>query len=880
MKAISNCKLQKCVKVGLVLVPFVLLWFTLVPGAVNKRGVSARAGKSDVTGARSGISHQNRPPLRAGEVLAAQTRLQSRFGQLPLSFEANRGQTDARVKFLSRGHGYSLFLTSDEVVLGLAKPLRNHKLEVRRELPVMGGQSQKTVDWFRALLAPFMNRLNLASAGAKGVVADDASPSTEALLRMKLVGVNPAPRVTPLAQLPGKSNYLIGKDPKKWHTNVPTYAKVKYEGVYPGVDLIYYGNQGQLEYDFVVAPGVDPRQIALDVMTEGIRPSNEGPNGVRLHGERRSPLHIDRNGDLFVGTGGGEVVFHKPLVYQAATDSGQRAAVDSRYVLKGDHEVTFEVASYDRTKPLVIDPVLRYSTYIGGSGDELSTPSGTDGIAVDPEGNAYIIGATSSIDFPVAPGALQTSFAGGSDSFGCPFNSISADAFVSKLNARGDTIIYSTYLGGNDDDCGEGIAVDPSGNAYVAGETLSTDFPVTPGTFQPACASCSKGMVDTFAAKLSRDGSALVYSTYLGGNDEDLFPMLALDRFNNLYIQGSTFSSDYPTTAGVFQPACASCANGNPDTYVTKLNSTGTALVYSTYLGGSDFEFCGAQIAVDSIGSAYVNGVTCSTDFPTHNPLQGYAGGCDAFLTKLNPAGTALVYSTYLGGSDFDIIFGTAIDLSGNAYVSGSTASSDFPITPGAFQTHLVAGSDSFVTKINSTGSAPVYSTYLGGAGDESAEGIAVDSHGNAFVAGQTTSTDFPILKALQPANAGGVDVFVSELNPTGRGLVSSTYLGGTGDDSANGIALDRLRRNIYVGGTTASGDFPTLHAAQPQFGGGTFDAFVVEISPDSPPAGALASRLSPSGAGKVNRGPEMPSANGIIPSWKRRMGMARKAAR
>lgn len=883
MKTISKTRLRKYEKLSLALATFVLLW--LGPTTITKRGVSVTAAKSDTRGAQSGIPYQESRPLPPTGNLPAQTRLLKRYGQLPLSFETNRGQTDARVKFLSRGRGYKLFLTSDEVVLGLAKPrVRNQKLEARRELPVISGQSQKTADSFPALLAPPMSGPYFGPAGGTGVVTDNGQRTTDAVLRMKLVGMNPAPRVTPLAQLPGKSNYLIGNDPKKWRINVPTYAKVKYEGVYPGVDLVYYGNQGQLEYDFVVAPGVDPSQIALDVVAEGVRPPNEGPSNVRHHGQSRSPLHIDHNGDLLVGTPGGEVVFHKPLVYQRTTASGQRTAVDSRYVLKSDREVTFEFASYDRTKPLVIDPVLRYSTYLGGSGDELSTPSGTDGIAVDPEGNAYVIGATSSIDFPVTLGALQTSFAGGSGSFGCPFNSVSADAVLTKLNARGDTIIYSTYLGGNDDDCAEGIAVDPSGNAYVAGETLSTDFPVTPGAFQSACASCSKGIVDTFAAKLTRDGSALVYSTYLGGNDADLFPMLALDRFGNLYIQGATFSTDYPTTPGAFQTACASCANGNPDTYVTKLEPDGTALVYSTYLGGSDFEFCGSQIAVDSVGSAYVNGFTCSADFPTRNPLQGYGGGCDAFVTKLNPTGSALVYSTFLGGSDFEIIFGTAIDSADNAYVSGATLSSDFPTTPVAFQPNFVGGSncpfppcaDAFAAKINPSGTALVYSTFLGGTGDEAGFGVGVDFHGNAYVGGQTTSTDFPTSNAFQPANAGGFDIFVTELNPAGDALVFSTYLGGTGDDIVNGVALDVQRRNVYVQGYTTSSDFPTVNAAQPQFGGGTFDAIVAKIGPDNAPGPELS---RPSSANS-NPGGARPGANRTLPNWRRKMDMARKAAR
>ena len=433
-----------------------------------------------------------------------------------------------------------------------------------------------------------------------------------------------------------------------------------------------------------------------------------------------------------------------------------------------------------------------------------------------------------------------------------------------------------------------GIAVDPSGNAYVAGETLSNDFPITKGAFQPACASCSGGTVDTFAAKLSRDGSTLIYSTYIGGDNADLFPMVALDRFGNLYIQGSTFSTDYPTTQGAFQTACLACPTGGADTYVTKVNPTGTALVYSTYLGGSIFDICGAQIAVDSSGDAYVNGFTCSPDFPTHNSLQAYAGGCDGFLTKLNPTGSAPVYLTYLGGSNFDFILGTAIDFAGNGYVSGATLSSDFPTTPGAFQTNFVGGTncpfplcgDAFVTKINPSGTALVYSTYLGGTGHDFVEGMAVDFHGNAFVGGATTSTDFPTLNAFQPANAGGYDIFVTEVNRAGNALVYSTYLGGSGDEFLSGIAVDRQRRDVYVGGLTTSTDFPTVNAAQPQFGGGTYDAIVAKISPGNPPVNAAGVGLSRPSKPNSNPGPQRPGANRIIPIWKWKVDMATKAAR
>jgi hypothetical protein len=354
--------------------------------------------------------------------------------------------------------------------------------------------------------------------------------------------------------------------------------------------------------------------------------------------------------------------------------------------------------------------------------------------------------------------------------------------------------------------------------------------------------------------------------------------MVALDRFGNLYIQGSTFSKDYPTTKGAFQTACLACLTGGTDRYVTKVNPTGTALVYSTYLGGRVFDICGAQIAVDSGGDAYVNGFTCSPDFPTHNSLQAYAGGCDGFLTKLNPTGTAPVHSTYLGGSNFDSVVGTTVDVAGNAYVSGQTSSSDFPVTPGAFQANFVGGTncsfppcgDAFAAKINASGTALVYSTYLGGTGDDNGFGMAVDHHGNAYVVGFTTSTDFPILYAFQRANAGGYDIFVTELNPAGRALIYSTYLGG--------IAFDPQRLNLYVEGHTMSSDFPTVNAAQQQFGGGTFDAIVAKIGPGNPPAPSQG--LSRPNKANSNPGVQSPGANRTVPIVNWKMDMARKAAR
>jgi hypothetical protein len=827
-----------------------------------------------------------RPVDLTNSDVSSRARVSERYNKLPLSFEVNSGQTDPRVKFLSRGRGYTLFLTSDEAVFTLKKAAAsggqppafgNPKLALLRSKFAAGsrGRTTNAEPWSAHRLVPPLletPKSPVANIRSQAAGAQDLAP---AVLRMKLVGANRSPRVNGLQELSGKSNYFLGKDPGKWRTNVPTFAKVSYQDIYPGIGLVYYGNSArpdELEYDFVVAPGIDPRAIKLAI-------------------QGASKVTVDARGDLVAQLDGQEMRLHKPLVYQWKKNesNSRRHGVDGSYVLDGDNQVAFRVSAYDPHEALVIDPVLEYSTYLGGSGDDLGSPSGVQGIAIDPEGNAYIAGATDSVDFPVTSGALQTKLAGGSGLFLCPGPApIAGDAFVTKLNATGNGIVYSTYLGGSDDDCGEGIAVDPAGNAYVAGETLSTDFPITKGAFQPACASCSSGLVDTFAAKLNRDGSALVYSTYIGGNNADLFPMLALDRLGNLYIQGSTFSTDYPTTKGAFQTACLACPSGGADTYVTKLNPQGSALVYSTFLGGSVFDICGAQIAVDSGGDAYVNGFTCSPDFPTLNSLQAYAGGCDGFLTKLNPTGSAPVYSTYLGGSNFDSINGTAIDTAGNAHVSGQTSSSDFPVTPGAFQTNFVGGTncsfppcnDTFVAKINASGTALVYSTYLGGTGDENGLGMAVDHHGNAYAAGFTTSTDFPILNAFQSANAGGYDIFVTELNPAGKALIYSTYLGGSGDEFIGGIAFDPQRLNLYVEGYTASSDFPTVNAAQPQFGGGTYDAIVAKIGPGNVPLKAAGVGLSRPNKPNSNPGAERPGANRTIPSWKWKIDTARKAAR
>src|SRR6266849_4903237 len=697
---------MKCRIYGISLIVFVSVLAALilrshVPVTTVKEAVGTSAVKSDATAAQSKVT--NRSHLTA-LARASQTQLLKTYGKLPLSFEANQGQTDSQVQFLARGGGYTLFLTSREAVLSLhgskasatPKPRLAEALQARH--PLWSAASVKLgIPPLKDGPALFRHRetRNLPHSQLPSSL-EGLEPS--AVLRMRLVGANPSPRVAGLNKLPGKSNYFLGKDRKKWQTSVPIYAKVKYDSVYPGVDLVYYGNQGQLEYDFVVGPGANPRVIKLDIQ-----------------GARK--IAVDPRGDLVAQLGDQEIRLHKPLVYQPEKRKSKltQHSVEGNYVLMGDNQVGFQVSAYDPQKTLVIDPVLKYSTYLGGSGDDWgSVFNFIRAIAVDPRGNAYVIGTTDSIDFPTAD-AYQKEFAGGGGGFINPFGGFAVgDVFVAKLNAAGNTLVYSTYLGGAGDDYGEGIAVDAAGNAYLAGMTDSTDFPTT-----NAIQAENAGLADMFIAKLNASGSALAYSTYLGGSDSDGDPMIALDARGNLYFEAWTLSTDIPT-ANAFQTESA----GSVDIWVGKVNAAGDALAYSTYLGGSDFEICGSDIVVDPAGNNYLNGITCSTDFPTLNPIQPEkAGPCDAFLTKLNADafvakvnrnGTTLGYSTYLGGTDFDLGRGIVVDAARNSYIVGGTVSTDFP-TANPLQAANAGDEDVFVAKLNRTGNALVFSTYLGG---------------------------------------------------------------------------------------------------------------------------------------------------------------------
>jgi photosystem II stability/assembly factor-like uncharacterized protein len=917
------------------------------------------------------------------------------YGNLPLSFEANQGQTDSSVRFISRAGGQILFLTSTEAVLSLRG--RDRTVHPDRTAP---------------LIEPHEDRHSKVG-------------SNPSVLRMKLLGANPSPRVTGVDEMPGKSNYFIGNDPQKWQTNVSNYAKVKYEQVYPGVDLVYYGNQSQLEYDLIVAPGGDPRRIRL---------AFEGAEKVR----------IDEHGDLILSTPLGQVLQHKPFAYQEV--GGKKEPVVAQYAKLGPNHIGFKVTRYDSAKPLVIDPVLAYSTYLGGSRGDTG-----NSIAVDSAGNAYITGSTSSLDFPTAS-PLQPN----QNIAGCCLG----DVFVTKLNAAGTALIYSTYIGGGALDQSNGIAVDPFGNAYITGTTDSIDFP-TANAFRPNHTGIFS---DAFVVKLTFAGSAFVYSTYLGGNRHDAATSIAADASGNAYVTGSTGSADFPTS----HPLQPNLIGSGPDIFITKFDATGTSLVYSTYLGGVGGE-TGNGIAVDVAGNAYIAGTTSSPDFPLVNPVQPeikdktvfksidgastwaginnglptqyvvktiaidpsapdtlYVGtngggvfkstdagkswigannglftlGMDQLLidptttSTLYGANGSLVRSTdgglswntmslgggvsvvaidpispqnlyaamgqqifkstdsgaswrgivvrdifpngniastlqslvvdpgtpstiyagdiggvfkstdggntwrgRLGGTSIDrgiaidplnrsslYVWGFGISKSADGGQTWSAINSGLSskvvhivaIDPTATNTlyagtdrgiqkstdgggswnttanrltnastnaiaidprvtsTLYAGTDAtfdcFVAKLSPQGTALLYSTYLGGDTSDFASGIAVDTFGNAYVAGATSSPGFPARNPVQPFGGGLLDGFVTKLDTVHSEIVYSTHLGGGSSDSCRGIAVD-MAGNAYVTGQTLSTDFPTKAPLQGSLADGDGDPFVAKLN-------------------------------------------------
>jgi hypothetical protein len=735
------------------------------------------------------------------------------FGKLPLSFEANAGQTDGRVKFFSRGSGYGLYLTSDEAVLAL----NGHPCTVGA-IPHSSQPGQPG---------------NYAGCG------NDA-----AVVTMRLAGrANRTASPAGEAPLPGTANYFVGSDPAAWRTGVPTYAKVRYSNVYPGVDLLYYGNQRQLEYDFAVAPDADPKAIRLQF------------SGV-------TKLKLDPDGDLIVSAKEGDIAFRKPVIYQER--DGRRDLIAGRFTLGRRHTVSFALNDYDHSRPLIIDPVLAYSTYLGGSGDN---GDAAFAIAVDSSGDAYVTGMTDSVNFPLTSGSDQEANNGAANS---TFN-----AFVTKLNATGTALVYSTYLGGSASTQALSLTVDGSGSAYVTGTTFATDFPTTSGAYQTASLANSAGYT-AFVSKLNATGTALVYSTFLGGSGNasgtgDTGNAVAVDSAGNAYVAGSTYSANFPVTAGAYQTVNSDQANNQQSAFVTKLNPSGNALVYSTFLGGSASDGqsdVANALAVDSSGDVYLTGQAGSSNFPTTAGAYQTTNAASAnyttvaFVSELNPAGNSLLYSTFLGGTEGAAGSALAIDQSGDAYVTGYAKYTDFPVTAGAFQSanngSSLNVSNAFVAKLNPTGTALLYSTWLGGSGLEisafnkngdSASGLAIDASGDAYVTGVAFSSNFPVTSgAYQTTNNGSANktynAFVTELNPTGAALLYSTFIGGSGfpfgstnyyrGDDAMGLVID-ASENLYVAGIAFSADYPVtkgpFQSTNRAVGNSGSNAFISKLS-------------------------------------------------
>jgi hypothetical protein len=667
------------------------------------------------------------------------------YGRLPLSFIENQGQADARVAFYVQSPSRSLYFTSDGHTLRLTQ--------------------------------------------GKG---DDAKAHT---IKVELVGAAPE-RIESLERAPGIVSYFKGPK-EQWKTAIGTHARIGYVQPWPGIDLAYDGHGGRLESIYTVAPHADPAQIKL-----------------RYSGQ--DSLRLDARGNLVYATSLGEIMESAPVLYQEI--EGKRILVEGRYLLLDETTVAFAIAHYNPDHTLVIDPTLAYAGYIGGSGDDVGF-----GIAVDSAGNAYVTGYTVSTEatFPVSVGPDLT-FNGG------------ADVFVAKVNAAGTALVYAGYIGGNGYDQGNAIAVDSAGSAYVTGTTLSTEamgFPVIVG---PRLT--HNGYYDAFVAKVNPAGTALVYAGYIGGSGFDLGTGIAVDSAGNAYVTGYTESTEasFPVTGG----PDLSYNGGASDAFVAKVNAAGTALVYAGYIGGSR-EDQGRGIAVDSAGNAYVTGWTDSTEasFPvTVGPdLTFNCCGNDAFVAKVNAAGTALVYAGYIGGSRDDVGYGIAVDSAGNAYVTGWTDSTNFPVTVGPDLTHN-GFADAFVAKVNAAGTALVYAGYIGGSDFDQGAGIAVDGAGNAYVIGYTYSTEatFPVTVGPDLTHNGFKDAFVAKVNPAGTALVYAGYIGGSGWDQGTGIAVDSAG-NAYVTGYTNSpaASFPVTVGPDLSYNGGTWDAFVAKIAID-----------------------------------------------
>jgi hypothetical protein len=625
-----------------------------------------------------------------------------------------------------------------------------------------------------------------------------AAPPAQRLAALRFVGAAPGAQLQGEAPLPGRVSYLRGADAAHWQTDLPTYGGLVYSGLYTGVDLRYGGAAGRLKGTYTVAPGADPGQIRWRY--DGVESTSVDAAGAlvaRLAGADGA---------------GATVTEDAPVAWQAV--DGRRVSVAAAYRLAADGSVGFALGAYDASLPLIIDPVVNYATYLGGASRDLARA-----IAVDATGAVYVTGVTNSLDFPVQ-GPFQPNYHG------------TDDVFVAKINPSGTALVYATYLGGDNYETASGIAVDAGGHVFIAGETGSPDFPTTAGAYQRTYGGPGG---DIFVTRLNTTGSAPLYSTFIGGNDVEGANALAIDSTGAAYVGGFSASHNYPITPGAFQPVIHDDLGA--DAVVTKLNATGSALVYSTWLGGAD-EDAVYGIAVDGAGSAYVAGWTQAVDFPTRLAAQATCGCAsggdgrtlgDGFVARFNATGTDLIFSTFLGGSLADRATGLALDRTGAVYVTGWTISSDFP-TVGAYQGARPGATSAFLTKLPASGGRLVYSTYYGGSESEVPAGVAVNAAGEAYVVGEAESGDLPQVAAVQTGYSGEHDAFIVRFNATGTAPVFASYLGGSAQDAAAAIALDRVGI-AYVAGMTRSDDFPLVRPLQPASHGGA-DAFVAKIAP------------------------------------------------
>ncbi|MGE0131650.1 MAG: SBBP repeat-containing protein [Blastocatellales bacterium] len=732
--------------------------------------------------AHPGVGAASTTPLAGASALSAgrTAGVLEAYARAPLSFEP-RDQSSG--EFFSRGQGYNLAINSQEVALTLRQTQRQHRA-TRREI-ITSREDEEPPQ----------------------------PPAQSLTLTMKLIGADPSSRGETLDPLPGKRNYLLGNDQSRWRSNVPTFAKLRYRAVYPGVDLVYYGAGQQLEYDFIIAPGADPRKIRL---------AFDGVKGMK----------IDDSGDLVLTTELGEVRQRRPIVYQETT--GRRQEIAGKYALFENGQVGFEVGEYDASLPLVIDPVIVYSTLLGGNGFDSALF-----ITTDAAGAVYVVGSTNSDDLPAGAGAQPGR--ADADPIACLNGCL--DAFVLKLNPAGTGMVFATYLGGTRIDEGFGLAVGVDGSVYLTGWAESFDFPTTPGVIQPARGSGR----DAFVARLSADGSRLIYSTYLGGRDSDRGFYIAVDPEGNAYVTGRTQSTNFPT-ARPFQAALGSEFD-DLDGFVAKLNPYGTELIFSTYLGGGAEDICRA-LALDSDGNVYVTGSTVSADFPvTPGAYQIEIGGSDdVFVTKFNADGSSLAFSTFVGGLGGDAGYGLALDATRNVYGAGLSAGFGgyftFPLVnplqrDSQYFPFVFPGIDAIVFKLSAAGDKLLYSTYFGGSGDDDSTGaIAVDDKGRVYFSGATWSNDLPVTpNAPQPVFGGHQrDGYMAVIDPSRRGweaLLFSSYFGGAWNDIAQSTALD-AQGIAYVAGLTFNGtpdppnNFPLVNPLRGQ--GGAGDAFLVKV--------------------------------------------------